>query len=256
MTSKQVLLTLMVLCLSGCGLFEPRPAPELVSPYLETRVVAVVPFVNETGTTTADGQLVSDALTRSLDRAEGLVSLPFTRVLLAMDRLGLQSVSTMGEARMLMQHLRADLLVVGTMTAYDPYDPPVIGLAAEVYEYMPVKVESVDLRAMTRAGTAGGASPDARRSGQVLVSLSAVLDASDPRTRDRLKAYAVDRGPHAGDPDAWLHIQRSMNLYTEFACHELARRLLAAETERLMPPEEAAGPDGGPGRPGGRVGRN
>ncbi|QDU72328.1 hypothetical protein [Mucisphaera calidilacus] len=247
MTSKQVLLTLVVVvtCLTGCSLFGPRRAPELVSPYPETRVIAVVPFVNESGTTAADGQRVADSLTRSLDRSEGLVALPLTRVLTVMDQLGLSGVSSMGEARMLLQYLDAELLVVGTITAYDPYDPPRLGMAAEVYEYLAPPVQMVDLRVMTKAGTSNETAPDERHSGRVLVSLSAMLDASNPRTRDRLMDYAVDRGVRPEDPDAWLHIKRSMNLYTDFACHELARRLLAAETIRLAPaePDETRGSD-------------
>lgn len=241
MTSQQVQLTLvsLVFLLSGCSLFEPRRSPPLVSPYPEPRVVAVVPFVNESGMSAASGQVVADALTKTLDQADGLVALPVNRVLAGMERLDVRRITSPGEARALMRGIGADCLVVGTITAYDPYDPPTIGLAAEVYEVDERQSTAVDLRGMTRAGSGLAGRASSSESGVpegASSSISAVLDASDPRTRDALMAYAVDRGPASKAPDAWVHHQRNMNLYIEFACHELAGRLLLAEAQRLGVP--------------------
>ncbi|WP_428386935.1 hypothetical protein [Mucisphaera sp.] len=260
MTSKQVQLTLvsLVLVLSGCSLFGPQRSPVLVSPYAEPRIVAVVPFLNESGTGVANGERVADALTKHLDGAEGLVALPVNRVLAGLVALETSRITSAGEARALMRWLGADQVIVGTITSYDPYDPPTIGLALESYEEPVVTVGPVDLRDLTRAGTgtaAGSVSTGPAADDGATVSLSAVLDASDPRVRDALKAYAVDRGPADADPDAWLHHQRNMNLYIEFACHEMARRLLAAEAQRLGVTDAAAGsgrqawPALGAGRP-------
>ncbi len=254
MTSKQVMLTL-VLLMSGC-LYDQQPpgAEPLVSPYVQRRVWAVAPMRNESGSLYADGLAMADHLARQLENASNVDVLPVNRVLRAMEVLEIPVISTEAEARRVMQALDADGLVIGTITAYDPYDPPKLGLAIELFDGgRAATLDSIDTRDLTRAATADQSSPYARGGGQpmtrrdgVASGVSLFLDAATTEVRDKLKLYGGDRGGQNHHPEAWHRYRISIDLYSEFATYVASWRLMRAEARRL---QELAAP-GAPEAPG------
>jgi len=242
MTSKQVMLTLMMLLLGGCGLMQPKAADPLAAPYASRRVWAVAPLRNESGSLHADGLMFADRFARALENAQGLDTLPVNRTLEAMQALRMEQITSPAEAMQLMHALGADGLVVGTLTAYDPYDPPKVGIAMELYLNRDVEaLEMLDPRLLAEAAV----DPSPRRTSpqrrQPVSVASAFLDAADPMVRQQLKRYAVDRGK-ANDPrfklfteqdDHWRLYRISIDLYAEFVGYEMSRRLLDVERQRL-----------------------
>ncbi len=241
MTSKQVLLLIATaLLIGGCSLLEGRGADPLHSPYLTRRVWAVAPLRNESGSLQADGQSLADDLVGHLENASNLDVLPVNRVLAAMEALDIAEVSTPAEAKQLLRALGVDGLVVGTITAYDPYDPPKLGLAVELYVNEQVEYyDSLNVRALAQASTDPGTLPDPPALIQPINSVSAVLDASDPVVRKRLMRYAVNRG-QVKETGSWHLYRISMDLYSDFASYVMSWRLLRAETLRVTPPEKQA----------------
>ncbi len=237
MTSEQVImLTTAVLLACGCSLFVGRGADPLHSPYATRRVWAVAPLRNESGSLHANGWVVADHLTRQLENASNLDVLPVNRVLAAMESLDLPEVRSPDEARLLLKTLGVDGLVVGTITAYAPYDPPKLGLAVELYVNQRIDyLDSLDVRKLARAATDPGSLPamaDARLG--PVSSVSAVLDAADPIVRRRLMRYASNRG-QLKDAKSWHLYRISMDLYSEFASYVMSWRLLRAEQLRIAP---------------------
>ena len=259
----------------GCASRRPVLPPPLRSPYPERRIVAVAPLRNESGSLAADAVRLADHLTRALEEVLGLDAVPVNRVLSAMDALGLGGVATPEDAHLLREALGADAIVVGTVTAYDPYDPPTLGLTLELFGgegggeggWGGDAGATLDVRALSGSGTdvspVDSADPDEKSQTPVplpLSRVSAVLDASDGRVRAAVKRYASTRGPddpetrrggpfsslpgYAGGEDdaSWRRYRLSMDLYSEFAAHEMVRRLMRAETLRLA----ITGSDGGP----------
>ena len=88
----------------------------------------MAPLRNESGSIQADGGSIADHLTKHLENASNLDVIPVNRVLAAMARLEYGRVTSPTEARHLLHSLSVDGLVVGSITAYDPYDPPKVRL--------------------------------------------------------------------------------------------------------------------------------
>ena len=200
------------------------------SPYVQPKVWAVVPLSNESGVSEADGARLADHLAQQLQQAERINVVPVNRVLEAMSAMNLAQVVTVGDAMALMNTLRADGLVVGTITAWDPYDPPKIGATVQLYT-RPRPDRAMDPRLLTRAAT-GDALPSDQQQGQPIATAGGHFDAASGTVIRRLEAYAKGRTP----PDSAAGQRRyliSMDLYSEFVSHELMRRLFATEWDRL-----------------------
>jgi hypothetical protein len=240
MTSEQVMLALLVLLLplwGGCGVqrdARDTPVPRLVAPYAERQVWAVAPLRNESGSLHADGVRIADHLARQLERAEGIDVIPVNRVLAAMDAMRLGSVASPEDALQLRRTLGVDAIVIGTVSSYDPYDPPKLGLAVELYvDEDRDRRERVDLRGLTRAPVDEMTRLPSLPQGQPVNAVSGLFDAADSPTRQWLERYATGRGSGEARRDHWRNYRMSMDLYTEFVSYAVSWRLLNAEARRL-----------------------
>jgi hypothetical protein len=237
MTSQKVMLMAAgLLLLGGCSVFKPPPS-ELDSPYATRRAWAVMPLYNESGSAHADGMRMADRLAQQIDAARNLDAVPVNRVLAAMHAAGIAEVRDPQTAASLIRTLGVDGLVVGSITAYDPYDPPMMGVALELYTSEAVERYEMDLTRLTRAATEDAAGlPQQEREPQhtqPVSMVSVVLRAADLPTRRELERYAEGRGPQKGPPSDWRRHRINMNLYQEFVAFAMVDRLLRAERHRL-----------------------
>jgi len=241
MTSKQVMLTLMaaaLACVSGCGSFrQDRAAAQTPpSPYKDRQLWAVAPLRNESGSGHADGYRMADHLARRLELVARLDVMPVNRVIAAMESLQLHEVRTPTDARRLADLLGADGLVLGSITAFEPYDPPKIGLAVELYLDPARPMPTVfDTRALVRASVDEQTRPaDPRPDADGPDSaISDYYDAASPDVRDMLTHYAERRGGKDRDAISAALYRSSIDLYSEFVAHLAASHLLASEYHRL-----------------------
>ncbi len=247
MASEQVMLRLLFLAsgvlllafVAGCGKPRPAvlPAPRLLSPYGERQVWAVAPLRNESGSLQADGVKMADRIAQQLERVDGIDVLPVSRVLAALQSMGLDGgVSSPSDAMRLRQVLGVEGLVVGSLSAFDPYDPPKIGLSLELYSAPHRPEPTFSIRELSRAGVEDAARPPDRvATGQPVSVVSLHFDAADPETNSLLRQYAVGRGRETaayGLTDERLY-RISMDLYTEFVSYAASSRLLRAEKVRV-----------------------
>lgn len=239
MTSEQVMLALCALLLpivGGCSVqrdADETPVPRLMAPYQERQVWAVAPLRNESGSYQADGVKVADQLARQFEQADGIDVVPVSRVLAAMDALKMGAVASPQDAMRLRQVLGVDGLVVGTLSTWDPYDPPKLGLAVELYvDPDRDRRERIDVRGLSRAAVDEDSRISSSPTGQPVTTVSAVYDAADPATRQWLQRYVVGRGPTDRATD-WRTYRMSMDLYTEFVSYAVSWRLLHAEGRRM-----------------------
>ena len=105
----------------------------LTSPYPAPKLWAVAPFRNESGFSLVDGAAFADHLTRRLQQVQGIRVVPVNRVLAALAAERLEAVNSREAALRVMQTLDADGLVVGTLTAWDPYLPPKLGVICQLH---------------------------------------------------------------------------------------------------------------------------
>jgi len=223
----------ILLALTTLGACQARPAKiVLVAPYDTEQLWIVAPLLNESGVSIVDTARVADMITQELQQVDGVSALPVNRALMAMDQLGLNAVTTAADARALMDRLDVDGLIVGTVTAYDPYPPLTVGLALQLYartdDGHPGTADPV---AITRV-TQGEVSLGMRRRIAPTAQASEIFSANDQQTLASLHQYADSR--HMPDtafgPDIYLV---SMDLYTQFVSHQLIRGLLEQELFRV-----------------------
>lgn len=217
-----------------------RPPAPVVAPYdasLGDVLIAVAPLANESGTSAVDALGVSDKLAAAAEQVEGVRCVPVNRTLAAMESLGIRSVRDPGDARRLATAMGVDGVVVGTITAYDPYDPPTLGLALALFArtgamHAPEPETALDTRDLSGAPT--DTTPDERTSfGDRPASVvSAHLDAKNHGVLESLRNYAEGRHDESSAM-GWKRYLASMDLYTEFAAQYMFRRLMEQESARI-----------------------
>jgi hypothetical protein len=234
--------------LGGCASNRLEEPVVLQTPYDGTKVWAAAPFTNESGVSVADGAKFADAFLAQTEQVDGLEAVPLNRTIAAMQLLGLDVVRTPADAKALLNMLNVDGLVVGTLTAYDPYPPLTLGASVALFT-RDHGVDSLSPRELTLS-TRGErtASSDQDR----VTTASGVFDASNHRTLSWLKEFA--HGRHVPDSAFGPAIyESSMTMYTEFVSYALIHDLLVREAARLTPPTGDPGKAGAPAGPSATV---
>jgi len=226
---------------AGCQPREPALfAPnQLVAPYASSAnaplpLWAVAPFNNESGTTTVDQLAVSDAIVAKASEVRGLATIPLNRTLAAMRSLRMDAVRSPSDARRLAQAVGADAIIIGSITAYDPYNPPKVGLTLGLFFSPQSRLfnapQPFDPVTLSTA-------PNDRQSVPITSTepesiISDYLDAANHGVQIDLQSYAQGRYERT-NPLGWRKYLVSMDLYTEFAAFQAVRHLLEAERARL-----------------------
>jgi hypothetical protein len=218
---------------AGCARQAKLDRPSaLQSPYPGPKLWAVVPLRNESGTTLVDTVRLADKLTQALAETDGVTIMPVNRVLAAMQARDMTDVASVADAMQLMQTLGADGLIVGTLHAWDPYEPPKIGATIALFSRRATSGgDQVDSRKLTYAATSDrpGATVTHR---QPVAQAGGYYDAANHDVLASLQDYAIGRTP-TESPSGWRRYLLSMDLYSEFVSYTLARQLLEREWHRL-----------------------
>ncbi|MFN0132548.1 MAG: hypothetical protein ACKVW3_08480 [Phycisphaerales bacterium] len=246
MTTAKTMLALIVsalISIGGCANRGPAPLvppAALVAPYDTSRgpvLWAIAPLRNESGTTAADSLVITDKVVAAAAQIRGVSALPLNRTLAGMRTLGLSDLRSPADAKRLAAEIGADVIVVGSITAYDPYDPPKLGLALALYTRPgPAErlgQESLDTRKLTYQPTdyryfPRSTSPDAPGS-----VVSEYFDGRNHQVLMDVRAYSKGRqDPEAGGM-GWRRYIASMDLFCDFGSWQAVRRLLDHEWLRL-----------------------
>lgn len=225
--------------LMGCQAKPDLDAPRFsISPYSQAHgelLWAVAPLRNESATTTVDPLMMSDKIVEAIEQVHGLRALPMNRTLETMRAIRMPMVRTPADANRLAEALGVDALVVGAITAYDPYDPR-IGLALTVVPRTSamngvayLEADKLDARMVQSSPTE--VVPDAAL-GEPTSSASLLLDGKNQAVQMDVRNYAdgrADRSSAAG----WRRYLRSVDLFAEFAAYRTVDQLVEAETLRL-----------------------
>src|ERR1043165_1964861 len=88
---------------------------------------AVAPVINLSGQSGVDPILQADILFNQLQQVAGVNGLPVNRVVQVYSTLHIDQVQSEEQAALVCDLLGCDALLVGTISLYDPYDPPKLG---------------------------------------------------------------------------------------------------------------------------------
>jgi hypothetical protein len=229
-TSKQIGLFLLLgvmITLGGCQ--------EKVPPYgIEARLAlaankaevwAIAPAINLSGQAEIDPLLQADIVYGQLQHVQGLTVIPVNRVAEVYSRLRIEQVQSKEQAQIVCDLLGCEALVVPTVTAYDPYNPPKLGASLQLFRRPEnfSRAEQIDPRELSRAAT-----PVANESlpQQAEFDLAVgIYDAANGSVREKLLAYAAGRNDPVGPLGAKEYFV-NMERYCGFVYHELIGQLL------------------------------
>ena len=243
-TLLTALLLITTITTSGCAMSQDRdqmlPPGAIVSPYDTTSgdvLWAVIPPRNESGTSLANETDIGDAIVAAASGIRGIRCLPINRSLEAMRALGLtRGINSSGDAHNIAEYLGVDAVLAGSITAYDPYNPPVLGLALALYAKPGAmnnrSQTSLDSRALTMAFSDFGSYSGMNFAGEPVSVVSQHLSARDHGVLMAVKGFAEGRSDQ-NSALAWRVYTASMELYTQFAAHQTLGRLIDEEWLRL-----------------------
>lgn len=186
--------------------------------------IAVAPALNFSGSTDFDPLSVADLMASELSYLEGVKVIPVSRVLAVLARQGRQEIGSPSHALEVADALGADAILVFAVTEYDPYNPPIVGLAAQLYgERREDSVGRIDPILVSRQARPFSVSARAPATFP-LVQAERVFDASHRDVVDAVKAYAADRDTDGG-PLGWEKYRASQRHYLRYCCHAVIREL-------------------------------
>ena len=215
--------------LSGCAEKDPPYGTEYVRrlPNNGRSIWAVAPAINLSGQREVDPLLQADLVYEQVQQVRGLTVVPVNRVVEVYAALGIDQVNSAEQAALVCDLLGCDALLVPTVTAYDPYNPPKLGASLHLFRKPGsyARPANVDPRELARA-----ASPPAEQSvprDGDFVQAVGMFDAANGSVREALFAYAKGRNDPTGPMGAKEYLI-SMDRYCGFVYQSLTGDLLRA----------------------------
>src|SRR5438105_11954670 len=142
---------------AGCAK-RPRPygtEATILLPGRKRQVWAVAPAINLSGEKAVEPILQADLLYQQLQQVHGLTVIPVNRTAEVLASLRLAKVQSEQQAAIVCDLLGCNALIVPTITAYDPYNPPKLGASLQLFskpaDY--VRQASLSPRDMARQAT-------------------------------------------------------------------------------------------------------
>ncbi|MCY2951903.1 MAG: hypothetical protein NTU53_07990 [Planctomycetota bacterium] len=222
------LILVALLSLIGCQSKKPEYGVErpLFLSGTTRQTWAVAPIINLSGQKQVDPILQADLLHRQLGDVAGLNPLPVNRVVEVYAALRMDRVQSEEQAALVCDLLGCDALVVVAVTDFDPFDPPKMGAALQLFrkgEYK--RPANVDPYVLARRGTPlpGQQTPTPKPG---FVQVVGMFDAANGSIRADLMRYAQGRT----DPDGPYRERAylvEMDRYCGFVYHSLIEQLLA-----------------------------
>lgn len=227
-----LLLFIAAFALTGCQEKIPQYGVEatLALDAAKGEVWAIAPAINLSGQADVDPILQADIAFQQLQDVRGLTVVPVNRVAEVYATLRIEKVQSAEQAAIVCDLLGCDALIVPTVTAYDPYNPPKLGAALQMFR-KPARFDrpdAIDPRALSRAATPTVTESLPRQAD--FVQAVGMFDAANGSVREAMLRYAQGRNDPLGPLGAKEYLV-SMERYCGFVYHELIQELLRQRAE-------------------------
>jgi hypothetical protein len=201
--------------IAGCA---ERPKPygrerQLMLTTRQPQVWAIAPALNLSGQGEVDPLLQADLVYQQLQQVQRLTVIPVNRVAEVYAGLQIDRVRSPEQAALVCDLLGADALLIATVTAYDPYNPPKMGASLQLLPAMP--------RQRDREPDEDEAPPPPPK----MLQAVGMFDAANGSVRDAVLQYAAGRNDPLG-PLGPKEYFVSMDRYSGFVYHQLITDLL------------------------------
>lgn len=224
----------IVVAVIGCGAYgcnSPKrdtvPMPYGLMGRPVTLVVA--PVHDLTGTAQLDALAFTDILASELTQIRQISVVPVNQTLAVMYGQGWRSVGSPQQALQLARLLNADGVVVTAVSEYDPYDPPRLGIVAEIY-LLPVQPAEIGLvgEEVGRSPTPPASRPTLGAEGPVR-QVQRIFEAARKDEQESIRQYAALRDP-PGKHD-WSEYMRSQKQFLRYCCWRTVLELLSTTAD-------------------------
>lgn len=197
----------------------------------EGQVWAVAPAVNLSGEQSIDPLLQADLVYQQLQQVQGLTVIPVNRVVEVYVALGIDGVQSQEQAAIVCDVLGADALLIPSVTIYDPFNPPKLGAALQLFGPQTSVVRQTAISPRELARSAAPAIDQPVPVQVDFVQAVGMFDAANGSVRSALETYARGRYEPAG-PLGLKEYYVNMDRYCGFVYHELIRDLLKKQAGR------------------------
>lgn len=199
----------------GCaGHREPVEPVIVPNPTLGRVTIAVAPALNLSGSTDFDPNRFADLMAGELTYAERVSVIPVSRVLGVLAAQGADRVGSPAQAREIASRVGADAILVFAVTEYDPYDPPRVGISAQLYAATPATDHP-----------AAGDSASGGASTRLLAETQRRFDAAHADINDEIRSFARQRSAD-GSAYGWRKYIVSQQHFIQYCCSATIRALL------------------------------
>ncbi len=216
---------LFAVSLSGCAL--SRPAKTQHHPQHPPLAIAVAPVLNLSNSVDWDPLRVTDMVASELLTFPNIAVIPVNRTLGALELMQRPGVESPEDALDLARELRADATLVVAVTEFSPYDPPILGITAQLYftQSAPTVV-AVDPTVASRTAT-DFAPAAAVTTARGPVQFQRTFNAADPRVLEEIREYDDD-GARDGrnTPFGWRVHTQSQELFIRYSMWSSMRSIL------------------------------
>ncbi len=220
---------------AGCtqqeSAFDPSRIPNA---WLGPMTVAVAPALNLSGSPDFDPERVADLMASELGNVDGIDVIPVSRVLAVLARQGQREVGSPEHALDICRALGADAILVFAVTEYDPYDPPIIGITAQLYGHTRLGRGQSQVYPVLVSRQPRPQPGSERRPwpvGQPLAQAQQVFNAAHQHVGRQVRRFAQRRG--AGQsPFGWRLYLASQEHYLRFCCAAVIETLVGPSSTR------------------------
>lgn len=215
--------------LTGCEEKIPPYGTErqLALPTTHRQAWAIAPVLDLSGQQ-IDPILQSDLVYQQLQTVHGLTVIPVDRVVEVFVGLKIEKIQTEEQAQLVCELLGCDALLVTSVTAYDPYNPPKVGASMQLFARngtFAQQASHVDARELARRASPPEDQEALPQTGSFLQAVG-MYDAANGSVRDALMEYAQGRNDPVGPLKSKEYLM-SIDRYAGFAYHQLIGDLLS-----------------------------
>ena len=204
----------ILILLAGCEPFDPAHD----EPASDIRVVAVLPFADQTGGSTFDADEFANILASELARVGGVRVIRPAQI-----RAAGEEIATTEDAIRIGRRVRADAVFACAVTEYDPYDPPKISISAQFLRVAASPLSSRDLDRVLQSGSwrRGPLSMSGNGAAHAVVAFEGVYDSRHKETRGALRQYVQGR------VETEWEVLAVQSRYLQFVSNQMISRMFA-----------------------------
>lgn len=201
---------------AGCR--APQPERDAESGGAPPGLVAVLPAIDESGHSSFDGDEFGRILASEVVKATGLRALRPAQLRAALGPG--ETIATVSDAVRVARKLGAETILACAITEFDPYDPPRVGVHAQLLSARPRSMSAGELDVLLQSASwHKGPLPMTREGARhALAAFEEVFDARDPATRRLASTYAQRASVHESE------LYAIQPLYLQFVSNRIVAR--------------------------------